>query len=109
MGSYNKLFTIIKMADTQKQSAPTNATPTEQATTPVQNGNPTNAGKDTKAADAAKKPAWYSNWWSGVKTCCGRTDPATTKPDATKVKTDAAKNDAAKNVEGNAPKPTTTS
>lgn len=55
---------------------------TQTAVKVVNNEAPKDVAPPNKPADAPtttvaapKADAWYSKWWSGVRTCCGRTDP----------------------------------
>lgn len=64
--------------------------------------------------EAKKENAWYSKWWSGVKTCCGRTDPKDLSGAKTDGKTDGkavvkttAETDANKTAVADAKKPDT--
>jgi hypothetical protein len=72
------------MADTQtavkdaKLEAPANVAPVKkEAEVPRK-----------PAVEAKKEGAWYSKWWSGVKTCCGRADPKDLTAAQTAGKTD---------------------
>jgi hypothetical protein len=68
------------MADTQIAQKEVKNEATKEVVQPKKEGGTQKA----PAAVAQKGDAWYSKWWSGVKGCCGRTDPK----DLAEAKTD---------------------